>query len=157
MAVVRWAAALLAAGLLVGGCAASTEVGDVAPLLTEGFLDPLAAAGLPATVTDTCRYAGPAEDERWHLSVELRVAADEKRVAAALLDAGVVVVRDREPMIVQQFPGRPSDGWNGGLRADRAATVLGLVFNNARHTSGPAALGWSEICPDGPVGTAPSP
>lgn len=142
---IRLGAVLLAAGL-VAGCGADREVREVEETLVEAYLDPLAAAGITVAVTDTCKYAGGTE-EPWHLSVELRLAAPEERVADVLEREGMVVVRDREPMVVQQVPGVPREGWNGVLAGAADGSVLSLVFNNATHSDRQGAVGWSEVCP----------
>ncbi|GAA1408318.1 hypothetical protein [Catellatospora coxensis] len=142
---IRLGTVLLAAGL-VAGCGADRDVRAVEETLVEAYLDPLAAAGITAAVTDTCKYAGGTE-EPWHLSVELRLAAPEAQVAEVLESEGMVVRRDREPMIVQQVPGGPRDGWNGVLAATADGSTLSLVFNNATHADRHGTVGWSEVCP----------
>lgn len=142
---IRLGAVLLAAGLITG-CGADRDVRAVEETLVEAYLDPLAAAGITAAVADTCKYAGGTE-EPWHLSVELRLAAPEERVADVLESEGMVVRRDREPMIVQQVPGSPRDGWNGVLAAAADGSTLRLVFNNAAHAGWDGTVGWSEVCP----------
>ncbi|MEU8075381.1 hypothetical protein AB0B31_08010 [Catellatospora citrea] len=142
---IRLGAVLLAVGL-IAGCGADRDVSEVEQKLVEGYLDPLAAAGITTAVTDTCKYEGGTK-EPWHLSVELRLAAPEGQVADVLESEGMVVRRNREPMVVQQVPGAPREGWNGVLASAADGSVLSLVFNNATHADWHGAVGWSEVCP----------
>jgi hypothetical protein len=143
---IRFAAALSVVGL-AAGCGASRDVDDVETALVEHYIDPLAAAGITAKVEDTCRYAEHSAEEPWHLEVELRLDAPPQQVADVLESEGMVVSRDREPMLVQQIPGNPRDGWNGVLATSGDDSTLGLVYNNATHSAWSGAVGWAEACP----------
>ena len=140
----RLGSVLLATGLLAG-CDTGTDVHNVEVLLAEHYLDPLTEAGLNPVVNSACRYEGPV-DAPWHLSISLHLDADADRVAGVLLDEGMVVKRDRDPMIVQQVPDDPGAGWNGGLRAAGAGSVLTLVFNNATSSGWAGSVGWAQEC-----------
>ena len=52
--------------------------------------------------------------------------------------------------ILQQFEGRPGDGWNGALEAAGEKSVIKLTYNNADREDWAGAVGWAEACPDGP-------
>lgn len=142
---IRLGAVLLAVAL-VAGCGSGRDVGAVEETLVDGYLDPLAAAGITIAVTDTCKYQGEPKDP-WHLSIELRLAAPGEQVADVLESEGMVVRRDREPMEVQQVRGAPREGWNGILTGAADGSVLSLVFNNATYSDWPGTVGWSEVCP----------
>ncbi len=144
---VRITGALLVLSL-VAGCGASHDIGDVEERLARHYLEPLAAAGIDAAVLETCRYRGSV-DEPWHLSIELRLDATQGRAADVLQGEGMVVLRDRDPMIVQQIPDNPSDGWNGVLAGKGDGSLLTLVYNNVRHSGWSGAVGWAESCPSG--------
>jgi hypothetical protein len=137
--------ALLAVAVL-SGCAADHSVAGVEDVLIDNYLEPLADAGIAVTVQNACRYAGDLTAP-WHLSVALRLDAPEDRVARFLEEEGMVVRNDREPMIVQQIPGDPTDGWNGSLAAAGERSVLTLVFNNAERSGWSGTVGWSDSCP----------
>lgn len=80
--------------------------------------------------------------------LDLHVDAPESEVAQVVEDAGAVVCTDRSPVIVQQNPGRPEDGWNGVLAGERAGTRLNLTYTRVVVPEGASALGWTEACPD---------
>jgi hypothetical protein len=149
MAVAELAVAALALVLAVGGCAARYDVPSVEERLVDGFLTPLAAAEMPVAVAETCRY-DLSVDQPWHLYTELRVDATRARVAEVLSGQDMVLRRDHDPMILQQFEGRPGEGWNGALEAAGEKSVIKLTFNNADRESWDGAVGWAEPCPDGP-------
>ena len=141
---------LVAVSLVVGltaGCGSGSDVHDLEAVLAEKYLDPLGDAGITVSVVRTCRFAD-AVDTPWHLSVELRVDAPEDRVADVLTDAGVVVVRGREPMIVQQIRNEPEEGWDGILATSGDRSTLRLEHPYATHSGWTDALGWGEVCPD---------
>jgi hypothetical protein len=142
---IRLAGVLLVAGLATG-CGSGHSVEDGESALAKGYLESLDAAGIRVTVMKACRYQGPV-DAPWHLSVELRLDAEPGRVAEVLVDEGVVVVRDRDPMIVQQVHNEPASGWNGALEASAGGSVLNLTYNNAKPSGRYGALGWAEECP----------
>lgn len=143
---IRLGTALLAA-CLAAGCGASRDVADVEAMLAERYLEPLDAAGIHATVESACRYRGQI-DAPWHLSTSLRLDAAQARVAEVLAGEGIIVVKDRDPMIVQQIRNDPTHGWNGALSAADGGSTLGLVFNNATRSERFGALGWAEVCPE---------
>lgn len=144
---IRVAAALLAGGL-VAGCGAGRDVDDVEAALVDHYIDPLAAAGITATVEDTCRYAFQSAAEPWHLDVKLRLDAPARQVADVLESEGMVVSREnQESMHVQQIPGNPRDGWNGVLAMSGDGSILGLTYNNATPSAWSGAVGWAEVCP----------
>src|SRR5688500_18559032 len=99
---------------LVAGCGASSDVDDVEAMLVERYLEPLAAAGIQATIESSCRYDTPI-DGPWHLSAELRLDAEPSRVSKALKNEGVVVVGEPDALLVQQMR-NDMDGWNGSLK-----------------------------------------
>jgi hypothetical protein len=137
------------------GCEASKDVEDVEDALVEQFLDPLATDGITLSVESACRYAGPV-DAPWHLSMELRIDARRERVVDALKGEGMIVRSDREPMLLQQIPGKPDEGWNGSLVASGDDSILYLLYNNATH-DWPDALGWADVCPGSPGSATTSP
>jgi hypothetical protein len=139
----------LAAIVTLSGCATAHDVPSVEERLVDGFLTPLAAAGMPVTIAESCRYDLPV-DQPWHLNTELRVHATQARVAEVLSAQDMVLLRDRDPMILQQFEGRPGDGWNGVLEAAGDQAVIKLTYNNADREAWAGAVGWAEACPDGP-------
>jgi hypothetical protein len=106
----------------------------------------LVAAGMAVEAEDTCRYPAQSATQPWHLNVRLTVEAPPARVAVVLEAEGIVVRGDREPMVVQQFPGNPRDGWNGALDWEGDHSVLGLTYNNATPSRSAAAIGWAEVC-----------
>jgi hypothetical protein len=132
---------------LAAACNTGSDVADVEAALVDHYLDPLTEAGMTASVQSACRYAGPT-DHPWHLDVALRLDAPPERVADVLEQEGMVVRRDRDPMIVQQIPGAPSGGWNGSLEAWEEGSVLNLVFNNVMPAGWSGAVGWADVCPD---------
>ena len=139
----------------VAGCRAgdgmqlSSNVHDLEATLAEHYLNPLSEAGITASVVRTCRFADPV-DAPWHLWIELQVDAPEDRVADVLTGEGVVVVRDREPMIVQQVFNEPGKGWDGILATSGNRSRLSLERSYATHSGWTDALGWGEVCPDSP-------
>ena len=149
---------LVALSLLVGavaGCGGvSDDVRDLETALVDTYLTPLSEADLSTSVESTCRLADPI-DSRWHLSIKIRIGAPENRVADILDGEGVVVVRGREPMIVQQIRNQPNDGWDGILQADGDGSLLWLERSNVTHSGFSDAVGWGEVCPGSP--SSPSP
>jgi hypothetical protein len=143
---IRLGGAFLAV-LLAAGCGGSRDVNDVEKMLVEHYLDPLDSAGITTSVESACRYAGPVAAP-WHLSIELRLDAPQQRVADFLKSEGIVVVADRQPMIVQQIPDNPTEGWNGTLAASGDKSILALVYNEATRSDWSGAVGWAEVCPD---------
>lgn len=147
VASVAGVALALATALAVSASSPPVDVHGASSLLDEGFVQPLVDRSIPIEVTETCRYEIMDGDTHQHLDVELRLGADSHHVAEVLSAAGVVV----DGGTVQQFPGRPADGWNGGLRADTTgSSSLGLVFNNVSLSDGDLASGWAETCPSSP-------
>jgi hypothetical protein len=140
-----WSAAAVSA-VLLSGCSADHSVAGVEDTLVDGYLEPLEKAGITVTVENACRYAGDVALP-WHLSVALRLNAPADRVAGVLKDEDVVVVTDREPMIVQQIFDNPGDGWNGSLAAKGEQSLLALVFNNVDRSGWSGTVGWSDPCP----------
>jgi hypothetical protein len=142
-----WSAALTAAALLAAGCT-TTSVESVNTALAEHYLEPFDSAGILYTVVSTChleRRAGSA----WHLEIQVRLDADQGEVADILEEQGVVLRRDRDPMVVQQQPGEPDRGWNGALESSDGGARLGLTYDNV-EPDGPAEVGgWAEVCPPG--------
>ena len=132
---------------LAAACSTGSDIADVEAVLVDHYLDPLAETGITVSVESACRYAGPV-DIPWHLEVALRLDAPPQRVADFVEQEGMVVRRDRDPMIVQQIPGAPTEGWNGSLEARRDGSVLKLVFNNVTRSGWSGAVGWAEVCPD---------
>jgi hypothetical protein len=153
----RFAAVLLAVGL-AGGCGGGPDrrdIGEVEQLLTDGFLEPVGEAGIGYRVEDACqltpdrlspRYPNAATGPGWHLVVRLSFDAPADAVADVLEAEKIIVVRDRESMIVQQL--RDSTGWNGSLDAAPDGSRLSLTYNNAIPGGWPEGLGWAEACPD---------
>lgn len=146
---IRHGTALLAI-LLVARCGTSSDVTDVEDMLVERFLDPLAAGGITASIEGACRYPGSV-DAPWHLKVELHLDASPRNGADVLVGEGMIVRPDREPMIVQQVPDGPNEGWNGGLTASDSGSVLGLTYNNATRSGWSGAVGWAEECSMAPA------
>lgn len=154
----RCRSALAASGVLlllaVSACAGrgDADLADVEQKLTERYLQPLAAAGLNVRTQDTCRLdlIFP-PDPVWraqHLQASYIVEAPVDEVADVLDEEGIRLVRDRDPMIVQQEPGDPQGGWNGGLaRQAGDRTSLVLTYNNVDVDSLAASGGWGEACP----------
>ena len=146
----------LAVGAVTGCGGVSDDVRDLETTLVDTYLKPLAKAGVSTSVETTCRFADPI-DSPWHLNIKIKIDAPEKRVADILHGQGVVVVRDREPMIVQQIFNQPDDGWDGILQADGDGSLLWLERNNVTHSGFSDALGWGEVCPGSPNSPSPSP
>ncbi|GIM94203.1 hypothetical protein [Paractinoplanes toevensis] len=138
---------------LVTGCSSGNgvhaDVRDLEETLVATYLDPLEAAGIGTSVLRTCRFADPV-DAPWHLLIEVRVDAPEDRVADVLTHEGVVVVRGREPMIVQQIFNQPNRGWDGILAKDGEKSKLGLERSYVDHAGWTDAVGWGEVCADTP-------
>jgi hypothetical protein len=140
----RLGAALLVMASLAAGCGSDRDVADAESELIDGYLEPLEATGIHATVEKACRYPGPL-DVPWHLGVVLHLDAEPGRVVEVLLDEEVWVVRDRDPMIVQQYH-KDTNGWNGILQASGGGSKLDLTFNNAKPSERFEGLGWAEEC-----------
>jgi hypothetical protein len=136
----------LAAVALLAGCEQSADVGDLEATLAEHYLDPVTAAGMTPSVLSTCRFADPVDDP-WHLRIEIRIDGPADRVADALVSKGVVVVRGREPMIVQQIRNEPGTGWDGILATAGGGSRLALERGDVTHAGWSDALGWAEECP----------
>ncbi|UQU62429.1 hypothetical protein COUCH_25765 [Couchioplanes caeruleus] len=151
---------VVAVSLAAGAATACGGVGDgvrdVETTLVDTYLTPLTRAGFHPSVESTCRFADPV-DTPWHLDVKIKVAASEKQVADILAEEGVVVVSDREPMIVQQIRDEPGDGWDGVLQADGDSSALLLERSDVTHSGFSDAVGWGEVCPGSPRSPSPSP
>jgi hypothetical protein len=145
---------------LMTGCGSGNDVHadvrDMEETLVATYLEPLNAAGIATSVVRTCRFADSVE-AAWHLSIEVRVDAAEDRVADVLTHEGVVVVRGREPMIVQQIFNEPGKGWDGILEKNGDHTRLGLERSYVDHAGWKDAIGWGEVCPDSPPAPSPVP
>jgi hypothetical protein len=131
--------------LLMAGCGEPSSVGDAESRLSAGYRDVLSAAGITHVVDDTC-HAHRSPSEAWTLYVTVRVDASPERVAELLEDEGMVVLSDREPMLIQQTAGDPVHGWNGTLIASGAGTVLGLAHNGVTAPKAGRSIGWLEVC-----------
>lgn len=142
---IRLGGVLLIASL-AAGCGSGRSVGDSESTLIDGYLEPLREAGIQVTVEKACRYPGPV-DIPWHLGVEVHLDAAPDRVADVLVDEDVWVVRDRDPMIVQQYH-EDTHGWNGVLEASGEGSKLALTFNNAKPSDRFEGLGWHDDCRD---------
>ena len=139
--------ALAVGALLASSCSSGTTVESVDAALAGHYLEPLQSSDIDFTVDNTCHLDLPSlPDEPWHLEVRVSVDASREQVADILEAEGVVLVRDRDPMQVQQEQGDPAQGWNGGLESADEGTVLGLTFNNVTPGSFAEAGGWSEVC-----------
>jgi hypothetical protein len=137
--------------LLLSGCTGNPDVDRAESELSEHYLEPLTGAGMRYKVQRTCNIDGVPAPGKWHLEVELRVTTTVSELATTLENAGAVVVSDRDPMIVQQNPGKPESGWNGSVRAgEHGASLLGLTYNNVEIESPQSALGWAEVCEEYP-------
>lgn len=116
--------------------------------LAEHYLEPLQSADVSFTVSSTCHLDVPSlPEEPWHLEVLIEVNADTERVADVLAAQDVVLRRDRDPMVVQQEPGKPQQGWNGGLASADDGALLSLTYNNVTPGSFAEAGAWTEACP----------
>lgn len=154
----RWqlVALSLTVGAVTGCSGVSDDVRDLETTLVDTYLKPLAKAGISTSVESTCRLADPI-DSPWHLAIKIKIGAPEKRVADILAGEGVVVVRDREPMIVQQIFNQPDDGWDGILKADGDGSALSLERSYVTHSGFSDAVGWGEVCPGSPNSPSPNP
>ena len=59
---------------------------------------------------------------------------------------GIRLDGERDPVVVQQEPGDPQGGWNGGLDARDGRTVMTLAYGNVDIDSAAEAGGWGEPC-----------
>ncbi|GIF18225.1 hypothetical protein BJ973_008812 [Actinoplanes tereljensis] len=145
---------------LVTGCSSGkglhADVRDLEETLVATYLEPLNTAGIETSVVRTCRFAD-AVDAAWHLLIEVRVDAPEDRVADVLTHEKVVVVRGREPMIVQQIFNEPNQGWDGILEKDGDGSTLSLERSYVDHAGWKDAIGWGEVCADSPPAPSPVP
>jgi hypothetical protein len=133
--------------VLLGGCTANPDLDRAESELSEHYLEQLPGAGMRYTFQRTCNIDGATAPGKWHLQVELRVMTTVPQLAELFANAGAVVVSDRDPIIVQQNPGKPESGWNGSVRAgEHGASLLGLRYNNVEIESPQSALGWAEAC-----------
>lgn len=140
-------AVLVAGALLASGCSSATTIAAVDAALAERYLEPLRSADIGFTVDNTCHLDLPSlPDEPWHLEVQIKVNADTERVADVLEAEDVVLVRDRDPMVVQQERGKPQLGWNGVLESADDGSLLGLTHNNVTSGSFAEAGAWAEVC-----------
>ena len=134
--------------LALTGCSGVDRPGlrSVEDELSAKYLQPLTDAGLSYEVEDTCRLALQPADTAWHLVATFAVDAELRDVARVLREEGIRLEGERDPVIVQQEPGDPSGGWNGGLRDGEDGTLLELTFNNVGVEDLPASGGWGEPC-----------
>ena len=143
--------ALLALFYAVRAHPSSSSIAVSERQLRTGFLQPLARADIPVRVLDACHYARRSPQEGWHLSMKMAATASQAAVIEALRkDTDAVIVDDREPPLVQQFPGQPNRGWNGTLTSSEAGTEISLVKNNVATSEGSIGVGWLPVCPDSP-------
>ena len=133
--------------LLAAACSAS-PVDQSEQALADHFLGPLGEAGIETVVESTCHLDLPSipDASPWHLEVRIRVDAEASRVADLLEAHDVVLVRDRDPMTVQQERGEPNAGWNGALEGAEGSSVLALTRNGVEVASLGQAGGWAEAC-----------
>lgn len=132
--------------LLVTGCSTS-PVDSVDSALATHFLDPLREADISYAVENTCHLQRHSDTEPWHLEVRVKIDADRDRLPGVFEARDVVVVRDRNPMTIQQEPDDSAGGWNGVLEARvGGASSLGLTYNNVALDGVAEAGGWAEVC-----------
>jgi predicted Zn-dependent protease len=136
---------LAVAAVLVAGCSAD-GIESVNAALEDRYLDPLQAADIDFAVENTCHLQRATASEPWHLEVRVQIDADANRVADILQAQDVVLVRDRDPMMVQQDRGDATRGWNGVLEKSDAGALLGLTYNNVTPGGLGEAGGWAEVC-----------
>lgn len=150
--------ALVAAfAIFLNGRGASRSVATSERQLREGYLKPLTEAGLAVEVLDACHYyrsspqesGAPAPEDGWHFSVKIAVADSPDAVARVFRQkTGVVVVDDRSPILLQQYRGQPSRGWNGTLEDADGGSVVTVVKNNIATSDRSIPIGWQSICPE---------
>ncbi|HEX5614137.1 MAG TPA: hypothetical protein VFZ83_03185 [Acidimicrobiia bacterium] len=144
----------LAGGALMVPRQGSNTVETAEGQLQNGFLQPLADAGVATEVIRACHYERVSASDPWHLSVRVDTAASVADVVAVLRAQGAVVRDDRDAPIVQQYPGQPSRGWNGVVEPSATGSVLALVKNNVATDEASVAPGWLPICPESRVARA---
>jgi hypothetical protein len=117
--------------------------------IRSGFVDPLVHSGLSVEVLDACHY-DRSRGAAWHLSVKLAVAASPDVVTRALRATTHVVIvhADTSSPGVQQYPGEPNRGWNGGYAVSGNRTLISLVKNNVHTSDSSIPVAWMPICPE---------
>lgn len=81
------------------------DLTDVEQKLTDGYLQPLTAAGFLVRTEDTCRLDLSPAEPVWrlqHLQASYIVEAPVSEVADVLSEEGVRLNRERDPIVVQQ-------------------------------------------------------
>jgi hypothetical protein len=97
-------------------------------------------------VENTCHLPRATASEPWLLEGRVQIDADADRVADILQAQVVVLVRDRDPMIVQQDRGNATRGWNGVLEMPDGGAPLGLTYDDVTSGGLRDTGGWAEVC-----------
>ncbi len=131
-------------------CSSGRDVSGSEAQFDEAFLRPLDMAGLDYQIDEVCHYERRAPGEPWHLQIAVSIDASPRVVARALAADVDIIRTDRDPMVLQQFAGRPGDGWDGSLEAQDQGTLLGVAKNNVAVDGDRPPIGWLPICDHSP-------
>ena len=133
--------------VLISASCSSTGEAKAEEQLLDGFVGPLAEAGLGVEVMRTCHYFPLSGPGKRTLAATITVDAEPNRVADILTAEDMVVRDDIDYVVIQQFSGQPSRGWSGGFEPDGDHASINLVKNNV-EVSGRLDLAWMPVCPE---------
>lgn len=132
--------------LMASACSNDVGVSASEGQFDESYLQPLDAAGLTYSVEEVCHYSRQTSNEGWQLQVSLVVDAGLEDAADALGTEIEVILRDRKPMVLQQYEGEPNLGWNGVLESRGGSSVIGVTKNNVTVDGERPPVAWLQVC-----------
>ena len=114
--------------------------------LRSAYLRPLERSGLNTEVSEVCHYYRFSSHDPWHFAIRVVVGAPVDRVAKVLSATVGVIRTDRDPVVLQQYRGRPNDGWDGTLSRSGTGTTIDLLKNNLAVSADGPGVGWLPVC-----------